>query len=601
MLFGKYVNKYYLKYAHFFLLGIAALLFVNYFQLEIPKLIGGIINGLEDKSLTQPQLKEFISRFFVVAIVMFTGRFLWRICILGNGIRIECDLRNELFNRMQKLSQRFFQENKTGALMALYTNDLTVVRRTFGMGTIMLIDALSLGTMALIYMFRINVMLTLISLVSLIVIMIVGSIIGKKITKATDDNFKAYGRMTDYVQEDFSGISVIKAFVKEKLQMKRFQKYNQDNRDTTLKITKNALKMEIIISVTLTLINLAIIGYGAYLIYQKSIGAIETNMDIGTLTEFLAYFDSLIWPIMAIGRLIDLRSQGQASLNRITDVMEERVEINDLLVEEAVDTVEPLNGDIEYRNVEFAYPNSEIKVLTNVNFKINAGEFVGIMGGTGVGKTTIVDLLLRIYNIEEGMLYLDGTDIMHLPIKYVRDNISYVPQDNFLFSQSIEANIAFSSSLDEEKKEVVDYAKLSDVHKDIVEFKEGYETILGERGVTVSGGQKQRISMARALYKDSSILVLDDSLSAVDTETEKKIITNLRELRKGKTTIIIAHRISTLQYLDKIIVVEDGSVTGVGTHNELVANNEHYANEVRLQELEKEINSDDEKEGGING
>ncbi|MBQ6817474.1 MAG: ABC transporter ATP-binding protein, partial [Bacilli bacterium] len=457
------------------------------------------------------------------------------------------------------------------------------------------IDAISLGALALYYMFKINVVLSIVSLSALLIVMVVGSIIGKKITKATDANFKAYGRMSDYVQEDFSGISVIKAFVKERLQMKRFQKYNQDNRDTTLNITKIAIKMEIIISVVLTLINLAIISYGAYLIWQKSLGNIDTNMDIGTLTEFLAYFDSLILPMMAIGRLIDLRSQGQASLNRISSVMNEEVEINDLLVDTTISTDEPIKGLIEYKNLEFSYPNSEIKVLTNVNFKVEAGEFVGIMGGTGVGKTTIVDLLLRIYNIEEGMLYIDGNDIMHLPIKYVRDNISYVPQDNFLFSKTIEDNISFSSDLNGEKKNVVDYAKLSDVDKDIVDFKEGYETILGERGVTVSGGQKQRISMARALYKDSSILVLDDSLSAVDTETEKKIINNLRALRKGKTTIIIAHRISTLQYLDKIVVVEDGTVTGVGTHDELVLNNEHYANEVRLQELEKEINA---KEGG---
>lgn len=595
MLFGKYVNKYYLKYLHFFLLGIVALLFVNFFQLEIPEIIGDIINQLEAKTLTQPILKDFVKRFLIIAIVMFTGRFCWRYCILGNGVRIECDLRNEMFDSMQKLSQRYFQENKTGAIMAYYTNDLTVVRRTFGMGTIMLIDALSLGILALVRMFKINILLSFVSLSSLFAIMIVGGIIGKQITKATDANFKAYGRMSDYVQEDFSGISVIKAFVKEKLQMKRFQKYNQDNRDTTLVITRTSLKMEIFISVTLTLINLSIIGYGSYLIWQKSLGNIDTNMDIGTLTKFLAYFDSLIWPIMAIGRLIDLRSQGQASLNRITSVMNEEVEINDLLVDETINTTNPIKGDIEYRNLEFSYPNSEVKVLSDVNFKINAGEFVGVMGGTGAGKTTIVDLLLRIYNIKEGMLFLDGNDIMHLPIKYVRDNISYVPQDNFLFSKTIEENISFSKGLNDENKDVIEYAKLSDVDKDIVDFKEGYNTLLGERGVTVSGGQKQRISMARALYKDSSILVLDDSLSAVDTETEKKIINNLRELRKGKTTIIIAHRISTLQYLDKIIVVEEGTVTGVGTHDQLVITNPHYANEVRLQELEKAINA---KEGG---
>lgn len=597
MLFGKYVNKYYLMYMHFFIIGIAALLFVNYFQLEIPKIIGSIINGLKNKELTQLVLKEHIKKFLVIALVMFAGRFCWRICILGNGVRIECDLRNKMFDKMQKLSQRYFQENKTGALMAYYTNDLTVIRRTFGMGTIMLVDAVSLTVMTLYRMFKINIILSIVSLSSLIIVMIVGGILSKKITRATDNNFKAYGRMSDYVQEDFSGISVIKAFVKEKLQYKRFQKYNEENRDTTLVITRTSLKMEIIITVALTIINLSIIGYGSYLIWQRSLGAAGITMDIGKLTEFLAYFDTLIWPIMAIGRLIDLRSQGQASLNRITKVMNEEVEINDLLVDNNIDTNIPLNGQIEYKNVNFTYPTNDLEVLKNVNFKINAGEFVGVMGATGSGKTTIVDLLLRIYNIDEGSLFIDGNDIMHMPIKYVRDNISYVPQDNFLFSKTIKENISFSSAIEGDDKEVSDYAKLSDVDKDIVDFKEGYETILGERGVTVSGGQKQRISMARALYKDSSILILDDSLSAVDTETEKKIINNLRQLRKNKTTIIIAHRISTLQFLDKIIVVEEGTVTGVGTHNYLVNNNEYYANEVHLQELEKEIN---EKVGGKN-
>ena len=590
MLFGKHVNKYYLKYLIFFLIGIGALIFVDVFQLRIPDIIGDIIDHLHDKTLTSPALTDYIKRLALIAVIMFLGRFTWRVCCFGNGIRIECDMRNELFSSMQNLSQEYFGENKTGALMALYTNDLTIIRRCFGPGTVMLVDAIVLGTMAFIKMLKINVPLALFSLTGLVVVMIVGALMRKKITKATTDNFKAFGALSDFVQEDLSGISVIKAFVKEGLQINLFRKYDQDDHDTCYKMSKVSVTMQVIFMATLTAINIVIIMYGSYILYQKSIGVIETEFTIGALTKFLTYFDALIWPIMAIGQLIDLRGQAVASLKRISAVIDHEVEINDNLVpDEYKDLTEPLKGDIKYQNVNFKYPSSDRDILTNVNFEIKAGEFVGVMGRTGAGKTTIVDLLLRIYNIQEDTITLDNMDIMKLPLKYVRDNISYVPQDNFLYSQTIKENIEFSKPLHEDdNKDVTYYAVMSDIDKDIVNTASGYDTLLGERGVTVSGGQKQRLSIARALYKDSSILILDDSLSAVDTETEKKIISNLRKIREGKTTIIIAHRISTLQNLDKIIVVEDGTVTGVGTHDELLKTNKHYANESHLQELEKE-------------
>lgn len=592
MLFGKHVNKYYLRYAHFFLLGIAALVFVDVFQLKIPDIIGDIIDHLHDKTLTSPDLVAYIKRLALIAIIMFLGRFTWRICCFGNGVRIECDMRNKLFSSMQNLSQEYFSENKTGALMALYTNDLSIIRRCFGGGTVMLVDAIVLGIMAFIKMIEINVPLALFSLTGLVIVMIIGSLMRKKITQATADNFKAFGSLSDFVQEDLSGISVIKAFVKEGLQINLFRKYDQEDHDTCYKMSKVSAKMQVMFMSTLTAINLVIIMYGAYILYQKNIGAIDTDFTIGKLTKFLTYFDALIWPIMAIGQLFDLRGQAVASLKRVSAVIDHEVEINDNLVpDENKNIIEPLKGRIVYKDVSFSYPGTTLKVLNDVTFSINPGEFVGIMGATGSGKTTIVDLLLRIYNIEEDKIYLDDLDIMKLPIKYVRDNISYVPQDNFLYSQTIKDNIEFSKPLDSiTTKDAKEYATYSDIDKDIINFKDGYETLLGERGVTVSGGQKQRISIARALYKDSSILILDDSLSAVDTETEKMIISNLRRLRIGKTTIIIAHRISTLQGLDKIIVVEDGKVTGVGTHEELLVTNEHYALESHLQELEKEAN-----------
>lgn len=587
MLFGKHVNKFYIKYGIFFLLGIIALIVVDFFQLEIPEIVGTIIDGLEDKSLTNKDtLKDLMLKLMGVAGVLFCGRFLWRVCIFGNGIRIESALRNDMFKHMEKLSQEYYFENNVGKLMALYTNDLNLIRQTFGMGTIMLVDALCLGTLALIKMFKLNILLSIISFSSLIAITVFAYFIGKKITKYTKTNFEVYGVLTNFVQETFSGIGVVKAFVLEKIQMARFGKRDIDNMNSTLDITRASTLMNTIINIILSLVNLIILGYGAYVIYSNQ-NNIEVTFSIGDLTRFIAYFGTLIWPIEAVGRLIQLRSQGVASLGRVSSVLDRKPIINDDLVEE--ERFHEISGKIEYRDLTFNYPNTEKKVLQNISFTINDGEFVGIIGATGSGKTTLVDLLLRIYNIDSSQLFIDDIDIMKLPLKTVRQSIAYVPQDNFLFSDTIMNNIAFSSK-NVDRESATKYSEMADIKEDVLIFKDGFDTVLGERGVTVSGGQKQRISISRALYKDAQILILDDSLSAVDTETERNIITNLRNLRKGKTTIIIAHRITTLKDLDKIVVVEDGCVTGVGTHEELIKTNKFYSQEVELQKLEEEEN-----------
>lgn len=593
MLFGKHINEYYLKYGIVLLTGIVALLLVDYFQLKIPDIVGDIVDGLQFKTLTKDKLKDYVLLLGVVAIVMFFGRFIWRICLFGTGIRVECNLRNKVFKNMQFLSQRFFQENKTGNLMSIYTNDLTLIRQSFGMGTMMLVDAVCLGAMALYKMFSLNALLSIFSLVSLVLVTLCSSLIGKKITKATENNFKAYGALSDFVQEDFSGISVIKAFVLEKLQVKLFSKYNTENMDSTLVMTKLSVKLNIIITVILSFVNIGIIVYGGYLIYLRKNGLSTNLFSVGDLIKFSAYFGTLIWPIEAVGRLIDMHSQGKASLNRVSKIIDAEKEINDSLVTEECKNITTLEGDIEYRNLSFSYPNDSKKVLHNVNLKINKGEFVGIIGETGSGKTTIVDLLLRLYNIDTNMLFVDGHDIMNLPLKTVRNNIAYVPQDNFLYGDKITNNIAFSEVNEIDIDKVYETANISGVKNDIDGFNNGFDTVLGERGITISGGQKQRVSIARALYKNANILILDDSLSAVDTETEKTIITNLRNIRRGKTTIIIAHRITTLQNLDKIVVVNDGTITGVGTHEELLKTNASYAREAYLQELEKEVDSNE--------
>lgn len=593
MLFGKHINEYYLKYCIVLLTGIVALLLVDYFQLKIPDIVGDIVDGLQFKTLTKDKLKDYVLLLGVVAVVMFFGRFIWRICLFGTGIRVECNLRNKVFKNMQFLSQRFFQENKTGNLMSVYTNDLTLIRQSFGMGTMMLVDAVCLGAMALYKMFSLNALLSIFSLVSLVLVTLCSSLIGKKITKATENNFKAYGALSDFVQEDFSGISVIKAFVLEKLQVKLFSKYNTENMDSTLVMTKLSVKLNIIITVILSFVNIGIIVYGGYLIYLRKNGLSTNLFSVGDLIKFSAYFGTLIWPIEAVGRLIDMHSQGKASLNRVCKIIDAEKEINDSLVTEECKNITTLEGDIEYRNLSFSYPNDSKKVLHNVNLKINKGEFVGIIGETGSGKTTIVDLLLRLYNIDANMLFVDDHDIMNLPLKTVRNNIAYVPQDNFLYGDKITKNIAFSEVNEIDIDKVYETANISGVKNDIDCFKNGFDTVLGERGITISGGQKQRVSIARALYKNANILILDDSLSAVDTETEKTIITNLRNIRRGKTTIIIAHRITTLQNLDKIVVVNDGTITGVGTHEELLKTNASYAREAYLQELEKEVDSNE--------
>ena len=588
MVIGKHFSKYYLRYLFTFLLGALALVIVDLYQLEIPEVVGEILDAIRNKTLDTVVLISFMKRLIVVAAIVFVGRFVWRICIFGNGCRIEARIRNEMFRQMEKMSPTYFARNKTGALMALYTNDLQQIRQSFGSGTLMLVDALALGTLAMIKMLKLNAKLGLICLVPLLFVGTFAMLMRRRISRKVKRNLEAFSSLSDYVQESFSGISVVKAYVKEKRKEFLFDDYNKENKDTCIDFVKDHTMVQVVIHAVLSTIMITIIFLGGLFIYKAQTDSLESTFTAGKLITFNAYFRSLIWPVMAVGDLINLRGQSKASEKRISELLDEKVEINDLLVESFEIDKNTFIGEIKYNDLTFNYPDSSINVLNNVTFTINPGEMVGIMGGTGCGKTTIVELLLRLYNIEENKIFIDGYDIMKLPLKLVRDVIAYVPQETFLFKQTIKENIAFSdSSLTEEL--IKDAAKHSGVSKDIEEFTEKYETVLGERGVTVSGGQKQRISIARALIKDAPILIMDDSLSAVDIITESQILSSLRSLRKGKTTIIIAHRISTLETLDKIIVVEDGKVTNIGNHEELLNTSEAYKKEVALQELEKEV------------
>ena len=587
MIFGKHINRYYLKYSWMLLLGLAALLAVDYFQLEVPEFYQMIVNGLDKGMVTlDGQVYTFDMDFlldkiclpllFVISI-MLIGRFLWRVCFFGAGVKLETDLRNRMFARSKELSHQYYQVNKVGNLMSLYTNDLDTVQECFGWGIMMLFDALLLGGFAVIKMWNMSASLTLLSCLPLICLFAVSAIIGKSLMKKWDKRQEAYSNLSDFAQESFSGIAVIKAYVKEAKELMAFKKLNVENEDTNLDYTKTSVLLRIFVTLFVESVVCVILGYGGYLVYIN-------RFDAGQLVEFIGYFTSVIWPVMAISELIDMTSRGRASLKRIGELLDAPIDVKD--ANEVVET-DAIKGNIEFKNLSFTFPDGDRPALKNVSFKINAGENVGIVGKTGSGKTTIVDLILRIYNIDKNMLFIDGNDVNSIPIKQVRQAAAYVPQDNFLFSDTIEHNIAFAVD-DYDRDEVAHFADLSDVHGNISEFAEGYDTVLGERGVTVSGGQKQRISIARALMKRASILILDDSVSAVDTETERTIIANLRSARQGKTTILIAHRVSTVEKMDKIIFVDDGRILAVGSHEELLACSEEYRRTVELQKLDDE-------------
>ena len=587
MVFGKYINKYYFKHFFALLLGVIALVAVDFFQLKVPEFYNYIVTGLNDGFVeVSGELLKFDLDFLLdkicapmilTIVVIAFGRFLWRICMFGTAIKVETDLRERMFDHCKDLSQQYYQVNKVGNMMSLFTNDLSQINECFGDGTLMLVDAVALTGMAVYKMSKLDPMLTVLAFIPMFLLFAVGAFVGKYMTKKWEERQEKFSQLSDFTQENFSGIAVIKAFVKEFKELWAFKKLNKENEDINIEFTKISTLLQISVTFFVQSVVCVILGYGGYLVFRG-------DFKVGELIEFYGYFTSIIWPIMALSMLIDMTSRGKASLKRISELLDAKPDVKD---SDCVEQVDHIRGDIEFKNLSFKYPDGDYDVLENVSFKINAGENVGIIGKTGSGKTTIVDLILRVYNVPENSLFIDGKDVNTIPIKTLRDFCAYVPQDNFLFSDTIENNIAFSRDTSS-SEEVVRAAKLSDVHENISEFPAKYATVLGERGVTVSGGQKQRISIARALMKEASILILDDSVSAVDTKTEKVIIDNLRENRRGRTTILIAHRISTVEKMDKIIFVDDGKIVAVGAHDTLVETCPDYKLMVELQKLEEE-------------
>ena len=589
MVFGKRYNHYYIKYGGWLLVGILSLIVVDIGQLKVPELSRMVVNGMNTGMVEingglvpfdmDFLLDEICRPLLIVVLFICIGRFLWRICFFGTSVKMEADLRFKMFDHGKDLTQQYYQVNKVGDLMSLYTNDLDTIQDSFGSGVLFFADAAALGIMSIVKMARMSAAMTLFSMLPMVLLFVLATFVGKSMVNKWEKRQEVFSSLSDFTQEAFSGIAVTKAFAKELKDLLSFKKLNRENEKINVSFTKTSTLLNICFIFFVESVICVIIGYGGYLVYTGAFSA-------GELVEFISYFTTIIWPIEAVSMLIDMTARASASCKRVDKFMDAKIDVTDK--PGISDKPRDIKGGIEFRNLTFAYPGSDRNVLEDVSFKINAGESVGLIGRTGAGKTTIVDLMAHIYNIPDGSIFIDGEDINEIPIKELRNHLAYVPQDNFLFSDTISNNISFSLYEDAEKESIYDAGKFAGVHDNIMEFKDGYETVLGERGVTVSGGQKQRISIARAFMKNAEIMILDDSVSAVDTKTEKLILENLKTRRKGKTTILIAHRITTVEGMDKIIFIDEGRVKAVGTHEELLKTSPEYVKMVEMQRLEDE-------------
>lgn len=596
MIFGKHVNKFYKKYFWYFFFGILFLIFVDVIQVFIPKLSGNIADNVIDKNLAgtifgiesnYANLIKDILLIFLIGIGMFIGRYCWRILIFGESVKVQADLRKDMFEKCEELSQRYYKANKTGAILSYFSNDLETIEEAFGFGIVQLVDGIFLLIISLVGMFLIDWVLTLILLIPLIILCVFAVTIDRVMEAKWGKRQKAFEDLSDFAQENFTGIRVIKAFVKERKELKQFSKVAKSNQDTNIEFAKTSAMLDVVFEILIYFVFGLILLGGSYLVYLhiKSGGEPKVGISVGQLITFIGLADTIIWPVFALAGTINLIARAKASLKRISALLDEEIEIKDLDIITHVD----YQGKIEFKHFNFAYPDDpNTLILKDISLKINAGETVGIVGKIGSGKSTLVNMLFRLYNVNEGTLFIDDIDIMHLPIKEIRENIGYCPQDNFLFSDTIKNNIAFSNE-NMELSEVKEAAKFSSVDDNIEGFKDKYDTLIGEKGVSLSGGQKQRISISRAIIKDPKILILDDSVSAVDVKTEETILSNIKNIRKGKTTLIIASRVSTVQHLDKILVLRDGQVDAFGTHEECLAKSKIYARMVELQLLEKEM------------
>ena len=569
----KYASKYKMRY----FIGIVFLLMVDILQLIPPKILGHLTDSLTLGEATSKMIAIAIIQMLLLALLMAIGRFMWRIYVNGTSRKIEYDIRNKFFRHLQELSINFYNENKTGDLMALATNDLNAVRMALGPGVIMFFDAVVLTIATVIIMLTINFKLTLLAIIPLPFIAISSRIFGKKIHKRFTKVQRCFSKITDLVQENFSGIRIIQSFVQEEKEFERFAEENENN----FKANMDFIKIWGVFSPLVEFISLLSF---VILVAVGGTFVILGNISVGDFITFNMYLGNLVWPMMAIGWVINNLQRGLASLERIEAVLVQKPEI----VDNNVKNIKSIKGDIELKSLTFSYPGTDTDVLKNINLTIKEGEILGIVGRTGSGKSTLINLLLRLYNIENDKIIIGGEDINRIPIKVLRENVGFVSQDPFLFSNTISENInlAFENMNIEE---VYEAAKNSDIYDNVMDFPNKFDTVVGERGTTLSGGQKQRVSIARALIKKPELLILDDCLSAVDAKTEVKILGNLNRIMKNQTSIIISHRISAIKNADKIIVLENGEIVQSGTHGELLLEEGIYKDIYEKQQLEDAI------------
>ena len=580
-----YVKRYWWRY----LLGIAALFLVDRINARVPLLSGELTDGLAAGSLDMQGVWNIALRLLGMGALIMLGRFGWRFFLFGSARLIERDLRSDLFAHLETLSMSWYNEHKTGDLMAHFTNDLNAIRGLMGMTVISAFDATVMLVLVLISMIQfVSLKLTVIAVIPLIIILFGDFWFGKAMHQRFLARQEAFSALSDQAQEAVSGIRVIKAFVQERQELAAFAKANANAREKNLSVVRLMATVMPLLDLIVGLSLLLTLIFGGRM-------AIYGEITLGQFVAFNSYVAMLVWPMIAVGESVSNFSQGMASLRRVREILDAEPDIRD----EGDPSITALRGDIVFDRLKFSYPgtSADRPTLEDISVQTRQGETLAVVGRTGCGKTTLMNLLVRLWEPDlPEMIRVDGRPLREIPLSVLHRDIAYVPQDSFLFSDTIENNIAFGAD-GADHAAVQAAAEAADVHDNIMEFPDGYETMLGERGVTVSGGQKQRIAIARALLKNAPILILDDALSAVDMDAEERILTRLKALRAGKTTLIVAHRISTIQHADHILVLENGRRAEFGTHAELLAQGGLYRSMYDRQQLEKQLKEEHPEEG----